>query len=88
MPISLFQRRNYRDVCVLRVEIFFCRHTVTSDAQQIEYLYKIKLTNPMKVNILMLVINNFREFLQTTPIPSKDEVIKILRLIDCKIPPK
>ena len=88
MPTSLFQRRSYRDVCVLRDEIFFCHHTVTSDAQQIEYLYKIKSTNSIKVNIMMLVINNFSEFLQTTPIPSKGEVIKILRLIDCKLPLK
>ena len=28
----------------------------------------------------MLLINNFAEFLETTPIPSKDEVIKMLTL--------
>ena len=68
--------------CILRVEILYRRHSCSSDAQQRAHLYKvnqISLTK-IKVNIATLLTNNFAESFEIPPIPSEDEVVKLLSL--------
>ena len=73
---------NIEKKCILRVDILYRHHSSTSDAQQRRHLYKvnqISLTE-MKVNIATLLTNNFAESLEIPPIPSEDEVGKLLSL--------
>ena len=67
---------------ILHVKILYHRHSCSSNAQQRSHLYKvnqISLTK-MKVNIATLLTNNFAESLEIPPIPSEDEVVKLLSL--------
>ena len=65
----------------LRKSTYHC-HTSVSDAQQRPHLYKIKqlLLAEMKINIVMLLKNSADDMSDIPPIPSEDEVLKILSL--------
>ena len=69
-------------IYTLQIEILCYCHTCSSDAQQRPHLQKVnQLTlTAMKVKNAMLLTNNVAESLEIPPIPSKDEVVKLLSL--------